>query len=294
MGGAIRRFDAAIPYGADSVIVYDEGRDGRVTVLDSDLGYARSFPNPLVDADKPFIQRSSRRWYALDGGSLVVTSTPYLSSLDAGPASDTTRVLRVSADGASVDTIAGYRTTERFVNERGRRQTILFAPSGRLAAGGDRVAWSDAGDFQFVDANEAGETQRVVTLATAPVPVTDEVKEQYKTAMLAQQDPRTSYEQRRASLEASMARSRFADVLPAMLGPMLVDQLGYLWVGRYEIMQPTDPKHWEVFDPQGVWVGSVTTPPKLDVREITADRIIGVVMDDFSVPFIQIHRLTRR
>jgi len=49
-----------------------------------------------------------------------------------------------------------------------------------------------------------------------------------------------------------------------------------------------------VFDSLGVWLGTVTTPPGLEVHEIGVDQIIGVAKDDYDVPYVQVHRLTRR
>lgn len=52
-------------------------------------------------------------------------------------------------------------------------------------------------------------------------------------------------------------------------------------------------REWEVFDREGVWLGTVKTPPGLEVHEIGVDRLIGVAKDEYGVPYVQFHRLTR-
>ena len=56
---------------------------------------------------------------------------------------------------------------------------------------------------------------------------------------------------------------------------MLVDRTGALWVST-PIDPPASASTWNVFAPDGAWLGTVTTPDGLRVDEIGVDYVIGV------------------
>ena len=72
---------------------------------------------------------------------------------------------------------------------------------------------------------------------------------------------------------------------------LLEDETGHLWVERYRLPWE-EARLWEVFDPDGRWLGTVEVPPGLTVFQIGADFVLGRHLDDFGVERVRVHRLS--
>jgi len=72
-----------------------------------------------------------------------------------------------------------------------------------------------------------------------------------------------------------------------------VDLLGYLWVREYNLPGEADRALWTVFDPEGVALGFVETPPELVIYEIGDDYILGKTTDELGVEYVQLWGLDR-
>ena len=73
---------------------------------------------------------------------------------------------------------------------------------------------------------------------------------------------------------------------------LLSDDQGNTWARRYRLPWEVN-KVWDVFSPEGIWLGPVTTPPNLSVMQIGDDFILGVHHDDFGVERVQLHALIK-
>jgi hypothetical protein len=54
-----------------------------------------------------------------------------------------------------------------------------------------------------------------------------------------------------------------------------------------------EPRRWSVFDRDSRWLGDVTTPARLLVREIGADYVLGSVTDDTEVERVLVYDLVK-
>jgi hypothetical protein len=81
------------------------------------------------------------------------------------------------------------------------------------------------------------------------------------------------------------------DTLPAFQSLQL-DELGWLWAEIYDF-DPRQPRQWVVFDSEGRALGTVLTPPGLEVQWIGRDAILGVWKDEFEVEYVHRYRLDR-
>lgn len=83
------------------------------------------------------------------------------------------------------------------------------------------------------------------------------------------------------------------DSYPAF-AQILSDRAGYLWVREYRVPGDGDgPIVWTVFDPEGRVQGLVETPTGLNVFEIGADYLLGLVEDELGVEYVQVWGLSR-
>lgn len=72
-----------------------------------------------------------------------------------------------------------------------------------------------------------------------------------------------------------------------------VDLLGNLWVREYNLPGEEDRALWTVFDPEGLVLGFVETPPDLIIYEIGEDYMLGKVTDELGVEYVQVWGLDR-
>ncbi len=73
---------------------------------------------------------------------------------------------------------------------------------------------------------------------------------------------------------------------------LLVDDEGNLWVENYRLPWGTQPR-WEVFDPDGRWLGTVETPEGVRPYQIGRDFLLGRHRDDLGVERIRVYDLTK-
>ena len=96
------------------------------------------------------------------------------------------------------------------------------------------------------------------------------------------------------AIAAALAEAGAAAVYPAH-DQLLVDETGAIWL-REDIgprRGREEPRRWVILGADGVWHGTITTPARFEVHQVTADRVIGVWRDDFDVEHLRIHRLER-
>ncbi len=73
---------------------------------------------------------------------------------------------------------------------------------------------------------------------------------------------------------------------------LFVDDEGYLWVARYRLPWEERPQ-WEIFDPDGRWLGDIETPARLRIFQIGRDFLLGRNRDDLGVERIRLYDLVR-
>lgn len=115
---------------------------------------------------------------------------------------------------------------------------------------------------------------------------------------LAQGDPRTEDLYRRFADEMI-----FPDTHPAH-GRIMIDPVQVLWVERtrteppWQLMPgfnpvPATEAQWDLFASDGVWLGTVSTPPRFRVMDIGRNYIAGVAKDSLDVETIAVWELRR-
>ena len=73
---------------------------------------------------------------------------------------------------------------------------------------------------------------------------------------------------------------------------LLADGNGTLWARRFQSDPLSrEPPWWDVFDPTGVYLGSVSTPGGLTVLAIGDGLLAGVYRDELGVEYVSVHRV---
>jgi len=87
---------------------------------------------------------------------------------------------------------------------------------------------------------------------------------------------------------------------------ILVDAAEQLWVREYRKQedgidrsapQPREggqPQRFNIFDREGIWLGSVEVPNQLQLTDIGTDYMVGIWRDDNLLESVRIYGLTRK
>ena len=84
----------------------------------------------------------------------------------------------------------------------------------------------------------------------------------------------------RASMESRWTlRPAPPETMP-VLGSVLLDSAGNVWVERYVPPAETSAGHLDVIDPSGIWLGTVQTPAGLRALAVGDDWLLGVIRSE--------------
>ena len=74
---------------------------------------------------------------------------------------------------------------------------------------------------------------------------------------------------------------------------MIVDDLGNVWVRNYQWFDLGSGKSWTVFDPDGRYLGNISTPSILEIHQIGPDFVLGRMSDGRGHEAVYIYDLLK-
>ncbi|MDH4043285.1 MAG: 6-bladed beta-propeller [Gemmatimonadota bacterium] len=175
-----------------------------------------------------------------------------------------------------------YEGPENFfelVRDRGRMRTgVPFSPSLDWALTRNGDFWfAMTGPYELYHRTAAGDTLRKVTRAFEPLSVTSEDVD----SAVARLEWFTSQ-------GGKVDRSRIPGVKPAIGGLIVADD-GSLWIELVTREREDQGHAFDVFDPEGRYLGGVRLPFALRLYPVPIIRngfIYGVTEDELEVPFV--------
>jgi len=263
----------------DSIVAFD-GRLGRVTVFDPDLGIARTF-------------RVGAIGYVLDvfpDGSLLA-SRPELDDLHPGVLRPWMTLIYVSTTGARGDTIGRFSGDELFYKEANQYVENWAFGKRLVTAVADTLAYVGTGDtFQLEGFGRDGTLRLIVRVASPAERVTDEAFDRLMAQRLdVSGDPVHQEGLRRLRQEA-----QYPETMPPY-DSLLVDPEGDLWVREFHPwLTPDSVYRWHVLSAEGVPVAKVELPGAFSLMAIDLDWVAGVWRDEMGVEEVRMYRLRRR
>ncbi len=73
----------------------------------------------------------------------------------------------------------------------------------------------------------------------------------------------------------------------------LADSDGNLWLERRRLSWESSPPQWDVLDPTGLWLGTVTLPTGLVLHDVSGRLVVGVHTDELDNETVRVHRLLK-
>jgi hypothetical protein len=207
-------------------------------------------------------------------------------------------LLRLSPEGERWDTLGTFEIFEQFWDGSAAQQ-YWFGRTTVTALGPDHMYFGRGDGFQIGRYDAAGRLTDLLRRTYEPRPVTDELQGRMRDWYMERiaSNPRAT-DDMVERVRQQFREAIFAPTLPPYSHAML-DPDGYLWVEEYRWLPVIDrapvqePARWSVFDPDGVWLGTVETPPGLILRKVTGDRALGFMVDELGVKEVYVHALER-
>ena len=202
-------------------------------------------------------------------------------------------ILLLDAAAAQVDTLATLPHIRLWYEGRGGSPGPLHA-KGRAGGFDGGFAWarSDRTAVHWYDWD--GHLVQRATWNEAPVPLDADRRrqlvEQYRAAWSGNDWDAPMINRQLERLEADLDRY---DLPLPYWDHLHVDRGGNVWLSRYP--PPFSwSEDWQVITRDGEHVGTVHVPGMIRPLDITDDRLLGVVMDEFNVPAVTMWELVKR
>jgi hypothetical protein len=211
---------------------------------------------------------------------------------------DSANYLRVGLDGSVVATLGTFPQSESFGVPHSRGGTVapFPVPYGLVTAAalrGDTLLLGTGTRFEIAAFAPSGAPVGLLRAAIPRSPVTPTEKEAFTKSAITRL--RTASNMMHTALDttllAALASAPFPAEKPAF-GRLLVDATGALWVSG-PVTPPNPPTTWNVFAPDGAWLGSVTTPEGFRVDAIGQDAMLGVWRATHGEERVQVYPLFR-
>jgi hypothetical protein len=226
-----------------------------------------------------------------DDGTLLAISGGRLGREDAGRVISGVNVLtRYDADGSGGIPLDTLPAQERWGLRSGGQVSFPYLPFSAPTAwvvGGDRFIAGTAGVGELLVWQSDGRLAQRIRWPGARRPVTDDDRARYREAELAA--AQDDNERRRT--EQFLAEAPWADSMPAFRS-LKLDADGDLWVELYRAPWETE-RRWQIFAPDGRWLGRLVTPTGLIVMDIGRDYLLGLWRDENDVEYVRMYPLEK-
>lgn len=202
-------------------------------------------------------------------------------------------LLLFNADGAIVDTLGVFPSTETMVMSLGSGIAVGVAPfqkSSFFDVFHERIYAGTADGLEVSVYDLKGNPKQLFRDPGVDLLVREEDRAWYRARMTEM--ARTPQEQQMLGLVLDAlvfpeTRAAFSD--------LRVDETGCIWLRTGRHFPPLAPsREWTVFSADGRLLGRVSLPESFEVLEFGIDNLLGVWKDEMDVEFVRLYALEGR
>lgn len=275
--GEFRRLASLARFGGDSLAAFDT-RLGRATIITPAGQVGRTvYPYPPGSGVEDL--------QVCDDSTFVVQVWSYKQMRgSAGLVRIPATIATVTSTGAvdTLTTIPGYET---FVIPEGGDMRPLFNHTSHVASAGGRVHVGSAERLEFAVYAPTRRLERIVRVPAYDLRLSPQEIQRERDALVGA-SPHPVVQRIVANLPRPVTRPAYAQ--------LVVDVTGAVWTAGFRARSDTvGLTPWQVFGPDGEWLGATELPRRLQVFEIGHDYVLGVQLDSLDVEHVQVLRLRR-
>lgn len=266
--------------GSDSLAVLDFGLY-RVSFFDTDGVFSRSIRFGEGGNDMPFPMGMFG-----DGTFLALSSGKDDGEYEADLGSIRDRVEHrlYGRDGRLLRNLATLDGSELYRAVRPDGSGATTSPQHGLrswaVAGSDAWFYGGSESFEIQEWSLEGELLKILRLEREPRSMPPEVVADWEDR-LQRMNPQA---------KAFWTPIPLPDRLPAY-EQIILDRAGNLWMAEYQVLDETPL--WQVFAPDGHWLGAVAMPPGGRISEIGSDYVLGTWRDEMDVETVRMYGLQK-
>jgi hypothetical protein len=276
----------------DTLAVTDQ-LAGKIVCFDGSGNHSRTIPAP-IPLWRGHLAPSTVG--VLPDGSFFIAPYPQKGEYAPGRGITEAPLYYFDRDGelqGIVDSLPALET----VNEGGTLDAVVLGPNRRFSADETGVWYGFSATYELRHITPTG-VDRIIRRSPQREAVSREVRDRWR-------------EWRRSAFDESvpgfvwetLEREPIADSLP-VFEQVQVSKDGYLWVEEpYALSEetpetwsstiPPGRRPWAVFDPNGVWLGTVQMPAGIKIVEIGPDYVLGVWRDELDVSYVRFYRIRK-
>ena len=243
----------------------------------------------------------------LSDGSYIGIQYDNYSTPPAGRTRVRVPIVRVSRDGARVDTIGTWLNVEEVFDGRERWGTrVAFSAAAGVAGDETRYFISSPLKTEISEFTITGKQVRSIRLPERDLKTPDEAIKAYRDWQqnMPGEDGRPASPAMKARRAQFLERTAFADRLPSF-GSMILDETGNLWVQRFDYRSVfftpgpvrtqtmSVPSRWDIIDKAGRWLCTIELPARFTPVEIGADYVAGLARDEDEIEQVRVYRLRK-
>jgi hypothetical protein len=286
--GEFRGIDGLARIRGDTLLVWDRVA-GRLSVI-SPAGTFAGSHQPAGLKVLPWFAGAFR------DGSYAVSAGTDPSRMLIQPGStrqDTLVILHLGRGGELLDTIGRFPGPETFVDvtESGvTMERVIFGESSSMAVAADRFFAGTNSRYELMAYTPSGGPVMTIGKRGTRRPASARDVQAYRESLVNRSLGDVPAEVRARTAQRVAAIPHRA-TLP-LFGDIRADALGYLWVSEPAL--PGQAPRWDIFAPDGVWLGTLSLPAGVAVHDIGEDYLLGVATDELGVERVEVYRLDRR
>jgi hypothetical protein len=170
---------------------------------------------------------------------------------------------------------------------------MMPLPFGRqsvAAVAGNRVYVTDGERYEVAAYDAIGRLRAVLRSQSPRLPVTREDVDSYRDSLVTLGgEGNTALRRQQAEL---LKRAPYPSQKPAITA-LRSDSAGNLWAESPVSGGAGLATEWRVISPGGPVIGSVRLPPRLDVRQIGPDWVLGIALDGDQAEHVRLYKLVK-
>jgi len=204
---------------------------------------------------------------------------------------DTAAFVLYSREGLPGDTLARLPGGDRFMLVEGSSRLFTAPPFARhtfTTTWGGRFYVGTGQRYEILVYDRPGRPSMLIRHPRPNLEVSPEHIAHFREERLSRSSGSREAERETRRL---LDRMPFPEEMPAH-GRLVTDAGGNLWVAHYRPDDEGQPQ-WDVFDPDGRWLGVVETPATFAVHEIGDDYVLGVYRDELDVEYVRKYALIK-
>ncbi len=199
---------------------------------------------------------------------------------------------RFDIETGALDTVASY---DHFPSQRSGEESPIIRPMGEVTVAAGQFVYTRSDRPEISWRRPDGTVTRIVRWRPEPNLLTGEALEHVEAylQMLYRRHRVGSEAWRDEIIQEDLAQYRAMIGQPVpFFGTPFADADGNVWLPSYRPAYPEEGSPYTVISPDGEWLGTVETPPRFRILDVTGNRLLAVLRDNLDIESVAVYDLT--